>query len=453
MKIRLSIVLILIAVLLSACGKTAEEPVIINESIENLAVGLVTDLSTDNFDKAFSEYHYTKEMRKGVNASILKSLWDSLIQNNGNFKEVSGYSFSKSQGFDVIAVETAFEKAKLAINIVFNADKIIAGINYKPFVEPKELPVDITEATITFGEADWKLNGTLTSPKDSREPGSPIVILVHGSGPNDRDETVGAVKPFRDIAWGLAQKGIRTIRYDKRTYTHGNKLAEMNDQNITVYDETINDVAHAVEHLMLSSSIYPGDIYILGHSLGGMLIPRIAPEVINVSGYIMMSAPVTPLEDLMVEQVQYISEFDDFMTSQERKTIKSYENMREKVKKLNESSNMSAEELFGVPVSYWLDLKSYDPVESAKAITQPLLIIQGERDYQVTMKEFNLWKEALEGNKNVTFKSYTGLNHLMIFGTEKSSPADYDKVGEVDSHVIDDIANWISGQKADVFAP
>jgi hypothetical protein len=333
MRLRIIPVFLALALILSACGNNQETPVVINENIENIAVNFVTELSSGNFEKAFKEYHYTKEVKKGISTAMLKSMWGSLTESNGSFKEVSGFSASKNQGYDVISVETTFEKAKLNINIVFDSSKLIAGINYKPYTEPKKIPENITETPISFGEADWKLSGILTSPKNSSKPGSPIVILVHGSGPSDRDETVGGVKPFRDIAWGLAQKGIRSIRYDKRTYTYGNKMA---GQNITVNEETINDVVHATEHLMLSSSIFPGDIYILGHSLGGMLIPRIAPKVANISGFIMMSAPVTPLEDLMLEQIKYICSLDNFTTSQERKTINSYENMRDNVKKLND---------------------------------------------------------------------------------------------------------------------
>jgi fermentation-respiration switch protein FrsA (DUF1100 family) len=440
MRLRIIPVFLALAIILSACGNNQETPVVINESIENIAVNFVTELSSGNFEKAFKEYHYTKEVKKGISTAMLKSMWGSLTESNGSFKEVSGFSASKNQGYDVISVETTFEKSKLNINIVFDSSKLIAGINYKPYTEPKKIPENITETPISFGEADWKLSGILTSPKNSSEPGSPIVILVHGSGPSDRDETVGGVKPFRDIAWGLAQKGIRSIRYDKRTYTYGNKMA---GQNITVNEETINDVVHATEHLMLSSSIFPGDTYILGHSLGGMLIPRIAPKVANISGFIMMSAPVTPLEDLMVEQIKYICSLDNFTTSQERKTINSYENMRDNVKKLNDTSKVSADKLFGVPASYWLDLKDYDPRTAAKEIKKPLLILQGERDYQVTMKEFDSWKDALKENKNVTFKSYKNLNHYMVYGTEKSSPSEYDKAGEVDVQVIDDITEWI----------
>lgn len=439
MKIRLSAVLLVLALVLSACGNTVETPVSINDNIEEIAVNLVTDLSGGNFKKAFEEYRYTEEVQNTISTSFYKNLWNSITLENGNFKEIAGFSVSESQGFDVIAVETAFDKAKLNLNIVFDADKIIAGIQLRPYIEPKEIPENITETPLTFGDANWKLNGILTTPKDSSQR-SPILILVHGSGPNDMDETVGSNKPFRDIAWGLAQKGIRTIRYNKRTYTYGEKMAI--DTNITVNEETIEDVVHAVQYLELSSSIVPGNIYILGHSLGGMLIPRIAPKVMGVSGYIMMSAPVTPLEDLMVEQIKYISEVDGF-TEQENQVIKAYEDMRNNVKKVSSTSKLTADKLFGIPAAYWLDLKGYDLRKMAKEIQLPLLVLQGERDYQVTMKEFDFWMDALQEKENVTLKSYEGLNHLMMYGTEKSSPSEYNTTGEVDTRVIEDISSWI----------
>lgn len=92
---------------------------------------------------------------------------------------------------------------------------------------------------------------------------------------------------------------------------------------------------------------------------------------------------------------------------------------------------------------YWLALKKYQQVEVAKKLDKPMLILAGQRDYQVTSKDYQLWKKALGAKKNVTIKSYRPLNHLFIAGKGKPNPGEYNKPGHVAKEVIDDIAKWI----------
>jgi uncharacterized protein len=96
-----------------------------------------------------------------------------------------------------------------------------------------------------------------------------------------------------------------------------------------------------------------------------------------------------------------------------------------------------------VPASYWLDLRDYDPAAAAQKIAKPLLILQGERDYQVTLADFARWKDALRSRKDVKFVLYPKLNHLFVHGEERSAPVEYFKPGNVDQQVVNDIATWI----------
>lgn len=454
---KLSACIMALLLLLSAgCGRKAPgetassepapsfSPLPADMTIEDMAVSLVSDMAAGEFDKVFSIYPYTAEMKKVITGgeSVKEQIWDPLVRTYGKFSEITGTSESQYQDYDIISVKTSFEKGKLYINVVFDKENRIAGINFAPDPENATSdapPEGITETELTFGKSGWELTGTLTLPA-GKGP-FPAVILVHGSGPNDRDETVGPNKPFRDIAMGLAQKGIATFRYDKRTLAHQKEFASLTDY--TVYDETIEDAVLAYELLRDDESIDPGRIYILGHSLGGMLIPRIAKLTADAAGYIIMSAPVTPLEDLMVKQLEYLNELDGTVSDIERRTLRSYETMRDNVKALTDDSDTPSEQLFGIPASYWLDLKDYRPEQEAKSIHKPVLILQGERDYQVTMDEFRTWKDALSENDNVTFKSYDGLNHLMIYGTGKPGPQEYNSPGKVDERVIEDMASWV----------
>jgi dienelactone hydrolase len=100
----------------------------------------------------------------------------------------------------------------------------------------------------------------------------------------------------------------------------------------------------------------------------------------------------------------------------------------------------------GIPAGYWLYLNNYHQTEVAAQLKTSMLILQGERDYQVTMVDFGLWKKALVKNADVTFKSYPKLNHLFIEGEgpAKSTPSEYEVPSHVAGYVINDIADWIA---------
>jgi hypothetical protein len=98
----------------------------------------------------------------------------------------------------------------------------------------------------------------------------------------------------------------------------------------------------------------------------------------------------------------------------------------------------------GVPQSYWEDFDAYRPLETAAQLDLPMLILQGERDYQVTLADLEGWRGTLGGRANVTVKTYPALNHLFLPGEGKSTPAEYAQPGRIPDVVLDDIAGWIT---------
>jgi uncharacterized protein len=297
-----------------------------------------------------------------------------------------------------------------------------------------------TEAEVTIGTGQWLLPATLTMPKG--EGPFPVVILVHGSGPNDRDETVGGNKPFKDLAWGLASRGIAVLRYEKRTKQFPQEIvAAIN--TFTVQEETIDDALAAVALLSETKGIDIRRIFVLGHSFGAMFAPGIASQHGRIAGIIILAGLTRKLADALLDQFNYLASLDGTIDEKKNEQLNAIAQL---AKKINDLDFNEGEIILGAGKAYWQDLQKYDAVATAKSLTIPMLILQGERDYQVTMEDFNGWANGLKGRNNVTFKTYADLNHLFITGTGKSTPAEYNQPGHVNMTVIEDIAAWIRSQ-------
>ncbi|HKI02533.1 MAG TPA: alpha/beta fold hydrolase [Thermoanaerobaculia bacterium] len=393
---------------------------------------------------------FAEPMKAAAPPEKLAEIWTALQSQFGVFKRRVSARLEKQGPYDIVLAATEFERSTVNLKVALDGDGRIGGFFIDPpaaapaaeYVPPAYVRKDaFRERDVTVGAGDWAVPGTLTVPVGQGP--FPAVVLVHGSGPNDRDETVEASKPFRDLAWGLASRGIAVLRYDKRTRQHGAKLASV--ASFTVQEETVDDALAAAALLRGTEGIDPRRVYVLGHSLGAMLVPRIGQRDDQIAGFVVMAGAAKPLEDLILEQVTYIAGLDGAVSDQEKKQL---EGLRQEVVRVKALEPGATGSVLGAPVSYWLDLKGYHPAEAAKAIARPMLILQGDRDYQVTPDNLEAWKKALAGRANVTFKSYPGLNHLFIEGEGKSGPADYQKPGHVAEAVVADVAGWIGGPAA-----
>jgi dienelactone hydrolase len=400
-------------------------------------------------DYAIAEEKLDDTMKAVAPASKLEELWDSLQKQVGTFQQQTGVHTDRAQGYDLVFVTCQFEQTLLDVKVVLNTSGQIAGLFFLPalpstYEPPAYAKADsYQEQDVTVGSGEWALPGTLTLPVG--EGPFPVVVLVHGSGPNDRDETVGPNKPFRDLAWGLASQGIAVLRYEKRTKQYPEKMAAIQD-TLTVKEETVDDALAAVKLLRQEQKIDPQRIFVLGHSLGGMLLPRIGAADGEITGLISLAGPARPLEDTILEQVTYIANLDGEISAEEQAGLDQQAEQTTRVKDPQLSADVPSSDLpLGIPAAYWLDLRGYNPTEAAKALPQPMLILQGGRDYQVTTVDFDLWKTALSSRANVQFKFYADLNHLFITGQGPSTPAEYQVSGHVSEQVINDIAAWIEG--------
>ena len=288
-----------------------------------------------------------------------------------------------------------------------------------------------------------RLPATLTVPSGAaRAPG---IVLVHGSGPNDRDETVGANKPFRDLAQGLAERGIVVLRYDKRS-----KVAPLSFMGgtFTVDDEVVDDALSAASLLRGLPEVNPGWVVVLGHSLGGMLAPRIGARDTALAGLVILAGATRSLADMMEEQITYMRGLPGADTAAIDRALAGLAPSLAAVRALIPADSGSRKPILGAPAAYWLDLAAYYPVSVAAKLRMPILILQGGRDYQVTRVDFEAWREGLAGNTAVEFREYPSLSHLFIAGEGAPNPAEYGEAGTVDPQVILDIAEWVKGLPA-----
>ena len=412
------------------------------------ALRLVDALAVGNFAEAAADFDET--MQKVLPPEKLEATWTQVTSMVGPFRERRGSRKEPSPAGDIVRVLCIFEKAPLNTKVVVDPSGKVGGLWFEQATsaEPSPPPPyadasSFDEKEVTVGTGEWALPGTLSLPKgDGPFPG---VVLVHGSGPNDRDETVGPNKPFRDLAWGLASRGIAVLRYEKRTRQHSTKLlSERTD--LTVREETVDDALLGVSLLGGVERVDPERVFVLGHSLGGMLVPRIASGAPDLAGLIILAGTTRPLEEVLLMQVRYIADLDGKISKVEQEGLDKLEEEIGKIRAIDkEGPGEPGATILGAPVAYWRDLKAYDPLGAVVQVKAPLLVLQGERDYQVTMVDFENWRKALAGREDVKLKSYGPLNHLFIPGEGVCTPQEYAVAGHVSEEVVSDIALWING--------
>ena len=436
---------LIIAGLLLVTFPSRQSPAAVPADQKPHAAAVMAAIAAGDFSKVEAEFD--AKMRAALPSGRFAAAWEALSAQFGALRKC-GDDVRVRNIADKTMVITAclFERGTVDVQFAFDVENRISGYTFRPaaaasvaYVAPSYVTASVfTETDTTVGSGEWTLPGTLSLPNG---PGPfPAVVLVAGSGPSDRDETVGPNKPFKDLAGGLASRGIAVLRYDKRTKVHAGKLAGV---AFTVRQEVVDDVLEAVKMLRASPKIDRARVFVLGHSLGAMLVPRIAAMDPSVAGLVVMAGPARPLEEAIREQTRYFAMTDGAISPAEQARIDEAGTLVAAVKALTPADATNATLIFGAPASYWLDLRDYDPAAAAKAISRPMLVLQGERDYQVTMAEFEKWKTVLAGRANVVFHSYQALNHLFIAGTGPSVPSEYMTPGHVPEQVVGDIADFV----------
>ena len=296
------------------------------------------------------------------------------------------------------------------------------------------------ESEVVIGEAPWQLGATLTLPNG---PGPfPAVVLVPGSGASDRDATGGGNKPFRDLAWGLATRGIATLRYDKRTWTH--PLAFARQPDFTLDDELVDDTLAAVAAIRRTPRIDPTRVYVLGASHGGRAAPRIAQRDSGIAGLILVSAGSGSYLQRVAWSYENNATADGVEDAFEQRFIHL---LRARIAGLEALAAGAVVELDMLArPSYFRDLAKYRPEETAQALRMPLLILYGDRDGAVAAINMGGWIQHLREGQGTTFRLYRGHSHALLDVRELTEPT-LRRRGYVGQMVVDDIAAWIGGDR------
>jgi dienelactone hydrolase len=410
--------------------------------------GTATDFFKSMQEARFEDAQnfFDESVKTKISADDLKNLWTTMNTQMGKAVALTPVR-SQTQGeYIVITVEGEFERDKQNFTLAFNKEDKMVGFllqpksNVQAYLTPAY--ADTTkykEQQIYIETPKHQLAGIVTTPKNVAK--FPIVILVHDSGSGDMDESVGPNKPFKDIAAGLAAKGIGSVRYVKRTLLYSQEF----DSTFTVKEEVFDDALAAINLAKQVKGVNPSQIYLFGYGLGGMLAPRIAGLSPSLTGLIIAAAPARKMPDLLIEQNKYLYGMAKDTTQAMKARFDEVIGLLSKAKVIKQGSMKPDSIVAGLPASYWMDLNAYDQVATAKALKKPrMMIVQGGNDFQVSKADYDLWVKALTGKKGVAFKFYPTLNHLMSVQTEKGTGAQYGIAANVSEALIGDISAWIN---------
>lgn len=417
------------------------------------AHAFIDDLHAGRFAQA--DARFSKEIQSMLPTPRLEAVWKQMTSRLGAFEKVESTKVEAAGQYQRVLSTTRFAKSTVVLGVAVNDAGEVVGFHVLP-ARGKEKsgasatswqppayahPDRFVERKVKVGVSP-ELPGFITVPKGDGP--FPAVVLIAGSGAENANETIGPNEVFEDLAWGLASRGIVVLRYDKRTLVQPEGVR-------TVQQEYLDGAHGAVQLLLHTPKVNPRRIFIVGHSEGGYLAPRIAKANPEVRGMAILEGNTRSLGDAIVDQLHYM-----LTLHPKSEKLKALAAESTKWRAQMQSPDLKPSDLVHLPLggganipgSYILDLRGYHPAQLAAKLRKPVLVIQGGRDYQVTDVDFQSWKKALAGKPFARFERFPSLNHLMMPGTGKPNPSEYMRPGQhVSKKVVDAVASWIHGLK------
>lgn len=400
-------------------------------------------------DNAGARKDFSDILAGKLDAARLEQVWKQLQGTLGAYQSHDAMQEKVLGGHAVAAATLSF--AKMQLGFVADCDAQDKITTYR-FV-----PAEVLAATAV--QAHVEADGVRVSPLDVPTPVGPLhgaltlpagagpfpaVVLVAGSGANDMDETIGPNKPLRDIAEGLARAGIASLRYDKRTFDHPGGSASL------VIDTEVTDDAVAAAHLLAQQKeVDPRHVFVLGHSLGATMAPRIGQRDPQLAGLVLLAAPARRIFDVIEQQVREQLAKSGRPPAAIEQAVQADVAEQRLLAAIAPGQPVPEGKFAGMPQGYWLSWSRVDPVADAKSIALPMLILQGGSDFQVSPTlDFARWQQELAGRPHTAFHLYPGLSHLFMPAGKTGTLADYKAPAHVDAKVIGDIAAWVKAQPA-----
>jgi len=386
---------------------------------------------------------FDESMRAGVDEAALEAGFAAVSAQLGDCFEAEILQADDASA----VVQLAHEKGASMLSLAFDAEGRISAMYIAPqLLQIQPLARSLPEGAqavpvILFEGSDHPLSGELIMPADA-DVDTPYVIFTQGSGPSDMDETIGANKPFRDLAYDLAALGVGSLRYDKITFVHPHLSYE------TIDAEYLIPTQEALR--VLGERTGAVRIYLIGHSQGGMLTPYLVDHC-GLDGGIALAG--TPLQLWEISMAQNLAMLEAVPEAQRQIAMTQIETEREKGFRLAQMSDEEAAQttVFGMPGVYLWHMARLDQAQIAMDSGKPYLFLWGEADFQVDRAAFEAWHECLGDDAKFSYITYPGLNHLFMPAAETDSilnaQAAYASPKSVEGQVARDIAGWIFANK------
>ncbi len=375
----------------------------------------------------------------------MEQVWTSQIGVYGeieSFRSVE-YRGRRDDGLATVLIRAELTDRAVTFEYAFSDGKIaeFLATPASEWTRPDYVdPSAFSERTLTLdAPGDCELGATLSVPNSGET--LPGVVLVHGSGDQDRDETAGPNKTFRELAQGLASQGVAVLRYDQRPFA-----CDVDRTEATLDDLVTDDAVTAVERLRTVDRV--GEVVVAGHSLGGRVAPRIAQRA-DAAGLVMLAPLAEPLHEAIVRQTRHVLTLDGELSATDEQALAETEALAERLRTLDigedETLNLGGGAR-GRP--FWRTLQEYDHTTTAAQLDVPTLLVQGGRDYLVTTEDdLPLWREAIGGGAQTEIVVFEDLNHRFQPGQGPSSPQEWTAPeNPVARQVVDRIATFLSSE-------
>ena len=384
--------------------------------------------------------------QRRLTAEAIAASWQTHVSRHGAVWSLEPSAVHSDSGMMVVTVVLRTPSAALQAVVSMDRRGRLLNLQVTPMAAPWSPPAyaamdSFSEYEVVLGDRPLTVGGTVSVPKASAPV--PAVVLLSGGGPFTRDMTMGENRIGADLAWGLASRGIAVLRFDKPSHTHAQRLAKNPD--FTPTDEYVPYAAAAVDQLKGDPAIDASRIVIVGHSMGGSYAPRVAVARPELAGLVLLAAEAEPMNRAAVRVMNYLAGLDAASAAMSSAAA-AMAGLAANVDSPQLSRRTDPATLpFGYSGAYWLDVRDHDPIGTARQVGKPLLILQGGRDYQVTVDDdLALWRAAFDSRDDVSIRVYDADDHLFFPGSGPSTPAGYEPRQHLDGSVVADIAEWIS---------